>query len=92
MNCHDSFRPLVELWNTIVVEGGTNVEKKEEAYWENNLKDFVNRVYAVLYSEKFKYDDLDPTKVALGNPTLVNDRINLINSSIQIDKGKKNSK
>ena len=92
MNCHDSFKPMVELWNTIVVDGATNLEKKDELYWENNLIEFVNRVYSVLYAEKFKYDELDPAKMALGDPILMNDRLTLINSCIQIDKGKKTSK
>lgn len=83
---------MVGLWNTIVLDGATNVEKKDELYWETNLIDFVNRVYSVLYAEKFKYDELDPTKMALGDPNLMNDRHKLIDSCIQIDKGKKTSK
>jgi len=83
---------MVDLWNTIVVDGATNVEKKDESFWELNLNEFVNRIYSVLYAEKFKYDELDPTKMALGSQALMNDRINLINSCIQIDKGKKTNK
>lgn len=83
---------MVELWNTIVVEGASSSDKKDENYWESNLIEFVNRVYSVLYAEKFKYDELDPTKLALGDPGLMHDRQTLINSSILIDKAKKSNK
>ena len=80
---------MVELWNSIVDEEATNLERKEESYWETNLVDFVNRVYSVLYAESFQFDELDPTKMSLGYPDLLSTRHLLINNCIRIDKGKK---
>ena len=83
---------MVDLWNNIIVDGATSDEKKDENYWEVNLVDFINRVYTVLYTEKFQYNELDPTKIAFGDPELKKERLNLVNSCINIDKGKKSTK
>ena len=83
---------MIELWNNIIVDGASSDDKKDENYWEVNLVDFINRVYSVLYAEKFKYDELDPMKMSFGDPELKKDRLDLVNSCINFDKGKKSSK
>jgi hypothetical protein len=90
VNCPDAFRPMVELWNSIVIETATSNEKKDDNYWEYNLLDFVNRTYTVLYSEKFQYNEMDPTKT--GDGSLDSIRNLLINSAIKFDKGKRINK
>jgi hypothetical protein len=89
VDCYDAFKPMVELWNTIVDEEGSINDKREDIYWETNLVDFVNRVYSILYAESFQYDELDPTRMSLGQPDLLSTRQLLVNNSIRIDKGKK---
>jgi hypothetical protein len=91
-DCHDAFKLMIELWNSIVDEGASNTEKKEESYWENNLTDFVNRVYTILYADRFQYDENDPMRMTLGLVELRSARCLLVTSAIKIDKGPKNLK
>ena len=83
---------MVELYNTIVEDGASNSEKKDENYWETNFVDFVNRVYTILYAEKFQYDENDPMRMTLGLNELKSARTLLVTSAIKIDKGPKNLK
>ena len=46
----------------------------------------------MIYAEKFKYDELDPTKVPVGDIHLMEARNNLINSVIRYDKNNKINK
>jgi hypothetical protein len=91
-DCHDAFKLMIELWNSIVEDGASNTEKKDESYWENNLIDFVNRVYTILYAEKFQYDENDPMRMTFGFAELKSARTLLVTSAIKIDKGPKNLK
>ena len=85
-DCPDAFRMMVELFKEIIIDGETN---KSDNFYEQCLKDFVNRINSVLFAEKFKYDPLDPTKVPRGDIHLMENRNNLINSVIRHDKNKK---
>lgn len=80
---------MVELWNSIIVEGSSNTDKKDEEFMERNLQEFVNKIYTVLYADKFKYNEMNPTQLALGDPELVTNRALLIDSCIKLDKIKK---
>jgi hypothetical protein len=80
---------MVDLWNSLIVDGASGDDKKDENYWEVNLIDFIYRVFTILHAKEFKYDDLDPTKMAFGDPELKKERLNLVNNCINIDKGKK---
>ena len=86
VDCPDAFRMMVELFKEIIIDGETN---KSDNFYEQCLKDFVNRINSVLFAEKFKYDPLDPTKVPRGDIHLMENRNNLINSVIRHDKNKK---
>jgi hypothetical protein len=83
---------MVDLWNSIVEDGASTTEKKDESYWESNLIDFVNRVYTILYAEKFQYEESDPMRMTMGLAELKSTRCLLITSAIKIDKGPKNLK
>ena len=91
-DCPDAFRIMTELWNEIVIEGATSAERKSEEYLTNNFKTFVNRIYSVIFADQFKYDELDPTKVPVGDIKLLEARNNLINSVIRYDKNAKVNK
>ena len=91
-DCPDAFRIMTELWNEIVIEGATSAERKSEEYLTNNFKTFVNRIYSVIFADQFKYDELDPTKVPVGDIKLMEARNNLINSVIRYDKNAKVNK
>ena len=91
-DCPDAFRLMVELWKEIVTDGATSDEKKNEGFLRQNLLIFVNRIYSVLFAEKFKYDELDPTKVPRGDIHLMEDRNNLINCVMKYDKNNKINK
>ena len=91
-DCPDAFRIMTELWNEVIIEGATSDERKNEEFLKKNFVSFVNRIYSVIYSEKFKYDELDPTKVPVGDIHLMEARNNLINSVIRYDKNNKINK
>ena len=91
-DCPDAFRLMVELWKEIITDGATSDEKKNELFLRQNLLIFVNRIYSVLFAEKFKYDELDPTKVPRGDIHLMEDRNNLINCVMKYDKSNKINK
>ena len=52
---------------------------------------FNNRIYAVLFAEKFKYDVNDPTKITT-DLKVIEDRNNLITSALKYDKSGKMNK
>lgn len=91
-DCPDAYRIMVELWNEVVIEGGTSTDRKNDEYLKEHFRVFVNRIYSVLFAETFQYDELDPTKVALGDISLMEARNNLINSVIRNDKDQKLNK
>ena len=79
VDCPDAFRMMVELFNEIIVN---NIEYKEADY-SKYFSDFVKKIGTVLYSEDFKFDNLDPTKVPRGDITDMENRSKLINSIIR---------
>ncbi len=79
VDCPDAFRMMVELYNEIIV----NSNQYKESDYPTYFSDYVKKIGTVLYSEDFKFDNLDPTKVPRGNITDMENRNNLINSIIR---------
>jgi len=61
----------------------TTTERNTESYWENNLIDFVNRLNPLLFSDKFKYSELDPTALSFGDKDLYETRKKLVTSALK---------
>ncbi len=74
---------LFILFSSLTASG---TEKNSESYWEDNLVDFVNRLYPIIYSDKFKYSDLDPTAVSFGDNELTETRKKLITCALKNGK------
>ena len=81
----DAFRIMNEVWLEIVMDGGPLFERNTESYQRANFEKFVNRVNAVLYAEKFKYNPKDPTELPRGDIRLMQDRDILVNSVLRND-------
>lgn len=47
------------------------------------MKEFVQKLYLVVFSKEFKYDDVNPVSTAIGNSELMTKRVKLIESSLR---------
>ena len=90
-DCQDSFKKFIELWKELIIDGATSSERKNEVFLKNKFVMFNNRIYAVLFAEKFKYDVNDPTKITT-DLKVIEDRNNLITSALKYDKSGKMNK
>ena len=90
-DCQDSFKKFIELWKELIIDGATSSERKNEVFLKNKFVMFNNRIYTVLFAEKFKYDVNDPTKI-ITDLKVIEDRNNLITSALKYDKSGKMNK
>ena len=60
-------------------------ERTSDSYWELNFIDFVNRLYPILYSEKFAYSELDTTSFSFGDE-LYETRKKLVTSALKFGR------
>ena len=84
-DCPDSFKKFVELWKELIIDGETSSNRKNEVFLKNKFIMFNNRIYTVLFCEKFKYNSNDPTKIET-DPKIIEERANLITSALKYDK------
>ena len=60
--------------------------RKNIEYLITKAKDYISRLYPLIYSEEFKYSEKDFYVPACNNPTLLNKRIELINSALRYNQ------
>ena len=88
----DTFRNVVELWNEIVVEGATSADRKNEEYFKKYFYEFVNKVYSVMFTEKYMYEHTNATCEYCGENEIAEIRKRLINAIVRCDKPAKHNK
>ena len=76
IDCYDAFNIYIYFWKEILIDGKKLNEK--------NFFNFNNRINSVLFTEKFEYDEKDPTKFIV-DKNIVNNRLNLIKSNLKFD-------
>ena len=88
----DTFRNVVELWNEIVIEGATSADRKNEEYFKKYFYEFVNKVYSVMFTEKYMYEQVNATCEYYGENEIAEIRKRLINAIVRYDKPAKHNK
>jgi hypothetical protein len=88
----DTFRNVVELWNESIIEGATSADRKNEEYFKKYFYEFVNKVYSVMFTEKYMYEQTNATCEYYGENEIAEIRKRLINAIVRCDKPAKHNK
>ena len=88
----DAFRVMNEIWKEIIIDGSSSEQKNNELFLRENFEIFVKKINSILYSEKFKYNPIDPTELPRGDIKLMQERDILLNCILRADQDKKFNK
>mmetsp|Transcript_22870 Transcript_22870/g.22134 ORF Transcript_22870/g.22134 Transcript_22870/m.22134 type:complete len:327 (+) Transcript_22870:1169-2149(+) len=83
MNHPDFCEAMIKIFSEDFYVNLNNKQKLNVEYITNRTKEYIQRLYPVLYCEEFKYQESNPVESASGDQYLVRKREELIQSALR---------